>query len=162
MRITTLATAALAALLTVSAAQAAPKFDSGSINDVAKVMQADGMKAEITKGKPDYIVGTTTDGVKFMAELYQCDTGRCQVTVYTAFWGPGKATAEDMNGWNSWTFMCPAFLKEGKPFVTMGVQTAPSDDAQAVELELKRWVGCMDSFQDFLRDPKAFLKSKGL
>lgn len=161
MRIGKFVIGGLAALLCATAASAAPKFDAGVIADVAKVFKADGLQATVTKGEPDYIAAVTPDGVKFITELYQCDGGRCQLAIYSANWTVPGITLDDINGWNRWTFMCPAYMSaDNKPTVFMGVQTAVSDDPQAVELEVKRWMGCMDNFQSFLRDPKAFLKGK--
>ena len=42
--------------------------------------------------------------------------------------------------------------------VWLGVNLAPSDNAQTVELQLKAFTHCLDQFQEFLADPEAFLK----
>ncbi len=153
----------LTAALSVTGAAQAASFSSGSNADTAKVLQADGMTAKTAvEGSKPYVAAVTADGSKFVVEYYKCDASKlnCGIAIWTANWDT-QVTTDQINRWNRWTFVCPAYSAADKSSsVWMGVNPAPSDNAQTVELQAKMFSSCLVSFKDFLSDPEAFLKDK--
>jgi hypothetical protein len=151
-----------AAMAFGGAAQAAG-FSGGSSANVASVLTADGVTAVTkTEGKKPYVAATLKDGTKFVVEFYHCDANKlnCGIAIWTANW-TSTVTSEQLNRWNRWTFTCPSYAMDDdkSTAVWMGINVAPSDNAQSVELQFKAFNHCLDQFQEFLTDPEAFLKA---
>lgn len=144
------------------AAQAAP-FDARNPRDVATVLSAGGLKVTVdTSGATPYIAGEI-DGVRFVGEFYECDAAktRCNVMAYGASWAMPAVKLENINGWNNWTFMCPAYKdrKDGTPHVWYGMGLTASDTPESVRSQFTTWRGCIEDFQNLLADPDAWLKA---
>lgn len=156
------AVAMASAMLFATAAQAA-SFSSGNAPDVARVLKADGLTADIdADGKKPYVAAQMKDGTKFIVEFYHCDNNKlnCGIAIWTANW-TAQVSKDQLNRWNRWTFVCPIYAEDEdkSTSIWMGVTVTPTDNAQSVEMHAKVFLECLDNFQDFLRDPEGFLKA---
>lgn len=156
------AVAMASAMLFATGAQAAA-FSGGNASDTARVLQADGLTAKVdADGKKPYVAAQLKDGTKFIVEYYRCDSNKqnCGIAIWTANWN-SQVTKEQLNRWNRWTFVCPIYAEDEdkSTSIWMGVTVTPSMNAQAVQLQEKAFLTCLDDFQTFLQDPEAFLKA---
>lgn len=162
IRVATLACTAM--LGTLAVAQPAAAFSSGSPKDITAVQRAAGVNATLKTdkdGKP-YILDALGD-VKFSTEFFDCDANKqgCASMIYTASWGNGSdpISLANINAWNRWTVMCPAYKDEsGSPNLWYGLRTSPADTAQTVQIQLGEWKSCLADFQEFLSDPDGWAR----
>lgn len=156
--------AALAGALAAwaGAAQAA-SFDARNPRDVATVLSAGGLKVTVDTSGPTPFVAGEIDGVRFVGEFYECDAAksRCNVLAYGASWAMPTVNVQDLNGWNNWTFMCPAYKdrKDGTPHLWYGLGLTGSETPETIRSQFTTWRGCIDDFQQLLADPQGWLKA---
>ncbi|HEX4196411.1 MAG TPA: hypothetical protein VHZ26_03130 [Caulobacteraceae bacterium] len=138
-------------------------FDSGDPVSVLSVLTSNGASGEVkvdSKGNP--WIDAKAGKLGFEVDFLHCESAktRCGTVIYAMGFDMTTITLEQLNGWNRWAELCPAYLtSENHPRTWFGVKPSPHDGPQEVKLELNAWLDCMSDFDKFTDNPEAFLKS---
>ncbi len=158
-----LATAAAMFGATLAAASGAWAFDARSPDDVLGVLRTNGASGEMMKeddGKP--FISAKAGALSFDVHFYRCNDAKtsCQVVIYQLGFDSELANIGQINRWNAWTFLCPAYLTpENHPHVWFGAVAAASDTRETVAAQQNEWLACLTDFDKFTDDPEGFLKA---
>jgi hypothetical protein len=154
---------AAAAALVLTASDAAA-FDSRDPADVLAVLSANGASGDIKKdekGKP--YIDAKAGNLSFEVDFYDCnDQGAaCGSTLYTTGWNMTSVSVDQINRWNRWTMLCPAYLtKENHPHAWYGLKPSANEARSDVAAQLGAWLDCLSDFDKFTDAPEAFLQTK--
>ena len=151
---------AAAALLSAGGAWA---FDSGDPVSVLSVLSSNGASGAIkvdAKGNP--WIDAKAGKLSFEVDFLHCDDAKthCGTVIYAMGFDMTSISLDQLNGWNRWAELCPAYLtSENHPRTWFGIKPSPNDRAEEVKIELNAWLDCMSDFDKFTDNPDAFLKS---
>ena len=159
----TLALGMLAALALAAVAPRAAAFDARNPADVLAVIQTDGATGElkVDKGGAPWIDGKAGK-LGFEVDFIGCDAQKanCKRALYALAFDMSTITLAQINGWNRWTVLCPAYLTTANhPRVWFGFRPSHNDSAEDVKAQMDVWLGCMSDFDKFTDNPDLFLKS---
>lgn len=136
-------------------------FDARDPASLIAVLPTLGAKAEVARKEGDAVFLTVTSPTEaFSAQFAGCDAqGRgCQAVLFDRVGGSGAPTVAQLNAFNQTSVMCRLYQdKGGRPHVEYSTLLFPSSTRQDVLTHLNAWRGCIAEFNDFLRDPNAFL-----
>lgn len=161
MRFTSLAAGLLAA---ASLAGPAAAFSARSPTDVFQVVTtggASGVWAKNDNGKGTDYIKAKTGKVPFDVDFFRCNDARsdCGLTIYQLAFA-SEVTQDQLNGWNKWTTLCPAYHTEsGNVRMWMAVLAPQSATRADVAAQVDEWLGCVKNFDAFTDDPGAFLEA---
>jgi hypothetical protein len=153
----------LSAALAVAGGGSAWAFDARTPADVLVLLSGNGATGELKKddkGRPyiDAKAGTLT----FEIDFYGCnanDTG-CSSTLYSTGWNMTSVSVDQINRWNRWTLMCPAYLTaENHPHAWYALRPSANEASADVVAELNVWLDCLSDFDKFTDAPDEFLKA---
>ena len=153
---------AAAGVLPATASGAEP-FDARNPADVLGVLTGNGATGELKKddqGKP--YIDAKADTLGFEVDFFGCnDKGvDCGATLYATGWDMTTITVDQINRWNRWTLLCPAYLNAtGHPHAWFAVRPSPNDARSDVVNQLNTWLDCLSDFDKFTDAPDAFLKA---
>jgi hypothetical protein len=159
----TILAAVTAAAMSLALAGPAAAFDQRNPADVLSVINASGATATMQKpaGKAPYIEGRSGQ-LTFETQFYNCNEAKslCGTVVYTANWDTKDVSLQEINGWNQWVFLCPAYLtSDGQPMLWYGLKAFADDSREQATASFEDWQDCLTQFHDFVGDPQAFLKA---
>jgi hypothetical protein len=150
----------LAVLATASEAAA---FDARNPADVLATLSGNGATGELKKddkGRP--YIDAKAGSLTFEIDFYGCgsnDAG-CSTTLYATGWNLTSVSIDQINRWNRWTFLCPAYLTtENHPHAWYGLRPSASETSADVAAELNIWLDCLSDFDKFTDAPEDFLKA---
>lgn len=141
----------------------AAAFDSRDPADVLAVLSTNGATGELKKddqGKP--YIDAKAGALGFEVDFFGCNDkgGACDATLYATGWNMTTITVEQINRWNRWTLLCPAYLNaSGHPHAWFGVRPSPNDARSDVINQMNTWLDCLSDFDKFTDAPDAFLKA---
>jgi hypothetical protein len=150
-------------VLIAAVATSAAAFDARNPTDVLAVLSANGASGDLKKdekGKPYIDAKAGTLG--FEVDFYDCDDkgAVCATTLYTTGWNMSSVTIEQINRWNRWTVLCPAYLNsENHPHAWYALKPSVNEARSDVAVELGGWLDCLSDFDKFTDDPEVFLKA---
>ena len=144
-----------ALLLGVASAWAGLLPDGGlTAQDVASVLQADGLAVNIDKDRDgDPRVTTTYEGAKFSVYFYNCrGTPRCESIQFTAgFSGTGMTPAR-VADWNRTKRFGRVYLdRDNDPWVEMDIEVTHGVTTEALASNLNRWKLVLRTFRDYMK-----------
>jgi hypothetical protein len=152
----------IAGALMVMAGRAAA-FDARSPVDVLSVINADGASGQLKttdKGAP--WIDAKAGKLGFEVDFIHCDATntRCGTLLYAMGFNMTSITLDQINGWNRWAVLCPAYLtSETHPRVWYALKPSPDDTPDDVKAQVDAWLSCMSDFDKFTDAPDAFLKA---
>jgi hypothetical protein len=151
-----------AALLTASAALAAPRpFDARNPGDVLSELTANGASGELKhneKGEP--YIEAKSGRLPFNVRFENCDEdfAACKTVLYTVGWSMTTVSVTQINSWNRWVYLCPAYLSaENHPHAWYGLRPSVHDTREDVTGQQKTWLACLKQFDAFTDSPGDFL-----
>jgi hypothetical protein len=156
--------AAITASLLLGATTAdAAAFDARDPAEVLTVIAANGASGDLKKddkGMPyiDAKAGT----LSFEVDFFDCDQagGACATAIYATGWDLTSVSLDQINRWNRWTLMCPAYLTtDNHPHAWFAVKPSANDTRADVANQLNTWLDCLSDFDKFTDAPDAFLKA---
>jgi hypothetical protein len=145
-------------------ATSAAAFDSRNPSDVLSVLSTNGATGELKKddkGKP--YIDAKAGNLGFEVDFYGCnDAGDvCGATLYATGWSLTTVSVDQINRWNRWTMMCPAYLTSaGHPHAWFGVKPSTNDARSDVVVQMNTWLDCLSDFDKFTDAPDDFLKAR--
>jgi hypothetical protein len=153
------AATAAAALSTAGGAWA---FDASDPGDVLSVLTSNGASGAIkidAKGNP--WIDAKAGKLGFEVDFLNCTAkSKCKTVLYAMGFDMTSITLEQINGWNRWAELCPAYLTSvNHPRAWFGVKPSPNDRPSDVKVQLNAWLDCMSDFDKFTDDPAAFIKA---
>ena len=124
-----------------------------TVDEVAKVLQSKGYRAEISKdsaGDPMIISGL--DGSTFRILFYNCKSGRCAAIQFaTAFDLEKGLTYSKINGWNREKRFGRAYLDDDMdPFLEMDVDLEHGAMTETIANNVDTWAAVLPAFKNFL------------
>ena len=141
-------------------AAAAAAHEAGNPASLVAVLNSAGAKAQLGQKAADTVqVAVTSTAANFTVLFVGCNAqGRgCQAAVYDAPM-PGRATLQQLNGFNQSSAMCRAYQdRTGQPHVVYSVLTFASTTREQTIAQLGGWQGCLGDFGRFLKDPAGYL-----
>jgi len=148
--------AALLGLALSTPARAGALPDGGvTAAEVAAVMQAKGLKAEIAKDKDgDPMIVSGVDGTTFRVLFYGCkSTSRCAAIQFaTGIDLPDGLTLETINDWNRKNRFGRAYLdEEMDPYLQMDMDLEHGATTEAVGANLDTWAVVLPAFKAYIR-----------
>jgi hypothetical protein len=152
-----------AAAGSMAAASDAAAFDARNPADVLAVLSTNGATGELKKGdsgKPYIDAKAGTLG--FEVDFYGCNEAgeACSSTLYATGWNLTTVTVDQINAWNRWTMMCPAYLNSaGHPHAWFGVKPSANYARSDVAVQLNTWLDCLSDFDKFTDAPDDFIKA---
>jgi len=158
-----IAALAATAVVTAAAGQAAA-FDSRDPGGVLDVINANGASGELktdSKGAP--YIDAKAGNLTFTIDFFDCNEAKtnCGTLIYTTGWNMTSVNVDQINRWNRWTILCPAYLTTvNHPRAWFGVKPSPNDARSDVKAQADAWLACLSDFDKFTDGPEAFLKSK--
>lgn len=157
--------AALAATAVVAgAAGSAAAFDARDPASVLAVITANGASGELKsdeKGAP--YIEAKAGPLTFSVNFFDCNSAKsgCGSLIYTTGWNMTSVSLDQINRWNRWTILCPAYLSSvNHPRAWFGVKPSVNDERSDVKAQADAWLSCLSDFDKFTDNPEAFLKSK--
>jgi hypothetical protein len=141
----------------------ASAFDSRNPSDVMAVVSTNGATGELKRddrGKP--YIDAKAGSLGFEVDFFGCnDKGAdCAATLYATGWNMTTITVDQINRWNRWTLLCPAYLNAaGHPHAWFGVRPSANDARSDVIVQMNTWLDCLSDFDKFTDAPDAFLKA---
>lgn len=157
--------AALAATAVVTgAAGAAAAFDAHDPGSVLSVINNNGATGDLKtddKGAP--YIDAKAGNLTFSVDFFGCNKAKtaCDTLIYTTGWNMTSVTLDQINRWNRWAILCPAYLTDvNHPRAWFGVKPSSNDERSDVKAQDDAWMSCLSDFDKFTDDPEAFLKSK--
>jgi hypothetical protein len=153
----------LAAAALLAGATSAAAFDARDPGDVLSVLSSNGATGEIKKddhGNP--YISAKAGKLSFEVDFFDCNASgaACGATLYATGWNMTSVNVEQINRWNRWTLMCPAYLtKEGHPHAWFGVRPSSNDARSDVVVQMNTWLDCLSDFDKFTDAPEAFLSA---
>jgi hypothetical protein len=157
---------AFAVLAVVPAAQSADAavFDARNPVDTLSVVSSEGASGQLKMdqtGQP--FIDGKAGSLSFKADFNDCsDKARvCQSVAYSAYWDSTSITATQINRWNQWTLMCPAYLDTNThhPHVWYAMKLFASQNRADTAREVNMWESCLSNFDTFVNGPDNFFKS---
>ena len=152
-----------AAAATLLAAGGAHAFDAGDPGDVLSVLTSNGASGAIkTDDKGNPWIDAKAGKLGFEVDFSHCDGAKtqCKTVLYAMGFDMTSITLDQINGWNRWTVLCPAYLtSENHPRAWFGLKPSPNDRPNDVKVQENAWLSCMSDFDKFTDDPEAFLKA---
>jgi hypothetical protein len=148
--------------LALTAGRAAA-FDARNPADVLSVITANGASGELKttdKGLP--WIDAKAGKLGFEVDFTGCDADRtnCKTVLYALGFNMTSITLDQINGWNRWTVLCPAYLTtENHPRAWFGLRPSHNDSFEDVRAQESAWLTCMSDFDKFTDAPDVFLKS---
>lgn len=123
---------------------------------VAKVLQANGYRAELTKDDSgDPMIRSASSGTNFLILFYGCTDNRNCATVqfYAGYTDPGNASLAALNEWNARNRFGRAYLSDkGAARLEMDVDLDDGGMSAALfEDNLEFWVAIMSTFEKHIR-----------
>jgi hypothetical protein len=152
-----------AGMALAAAATSAAAFDARDPTDVLSVLSSNGASGDLKKdekGKP--YIDAKAGNLSFEVDFYDCnDHGvACATTIYTTGWNMTSVTVDQVNRWNRWTALCPAYLtSENHPHAWYGLKPSSNEARTDVVTELNAWLDCLSDFDKFTDAPEDFLKA---
>ena len=143
------------------AATSAAAFDARNPADVLAVLSTNGATGELKKddkGKP--FIDAKAGSLGFEVDFFDCDkgSGACGATLYATGWNMTSISVDQINRWNRWTLMCPAYLNaSGHPHAWFAVKPSANDARSDVINQMNTWLDCLSDFDKFTDAPDAFL-----
>jgi hypothetical protein len=141
----------------------AAAFDARNPADVLSVITANGASGELkTSDKGDPWIDAKAGKLGFEVDFSGCDAGKthCDEVLYAMGFDMSSITLEQINGWNRWALLCPAYLTTADhPRAWYGLKPSRNDTAEDVKHQSDVWLACMNNFDKFTDNPDAFLKS---
>ena len=156
-------TGLLATAAPASAAVGAGAFDARNPEDVLKVLSTNGASGEMMKednGKP--FISAKAGKLSFDVHFFRCNDAKtlCDVVLYQIGFDSELASVEQINRWNAWTLMCPAYLTTEKhPHALVSAIVSAGSSRAEVAAHQEEWLKCLSDFDQFTDDPEAFLKA---
>lgn len=151
---TTIAAALAASCLYAGPAAAGALPDGGATaQEIAKVLQDKGYKAEIGKdSEGDPMISSAAEGANFQVLFYGCKSGRCNSIQFSAAYDlPKGMELQKINQWNVKTRFGRAFLDEvNDPFVQMDVDLEFGSTTESVANNLETWILVFREFRKFV------------
>ena len=158
-----LALGVLVAGALVATAGSAAAFDARNPSDVLSVITANGASGELKttdKGAP--WIDAKAGKLSFEVDFIGCDDNKinCKTMLYAMGFDMTSVTADQINGWNRWAVLCPAFLTtENHPRTWYALKASPHDTPDDVKHVEDAWLTCMNDFDKFTDGPDAFIKA---
>ena len=150
-------------LAALAAASEAAAFDARNPADVLTTLSGNGATGTLKKddkGRP--YIEAKAGSLTFEIDFFGCDksdTG-CDSTLYSTGWNMTSVSVEQINRWNRWTLMCPAYLTaENHPHAWYGVRPSGNETSADVIVQLNTWLDCLSDFDKFTDAPEDFLKA---
>ena len=160
----TIKLAAAAAALAVLAGPAwGAGFDARTPADVLGVLTTNGASGEMAHdGDGPAYISAKAGKLAFDAHFSHCNDAHsaCEVVVYQIGFNSELVNVDQINRWNQWAVLCPAYLTAEKhPHTWMGARLSASLTRADVAAQQQDWLTCLDDFDRFTDDPEAFLKA---
>ena len=156
--------ASFGAALMLAASHAAA-FDARNPADILSVINANGASATL---KTDSHGAPWIDGkagkLGFEVDFTNCEAAntRCKAALYRFGFDMTSISLDQLNGWNKWTLLCPAYESPDKhPHAWYALQLSANQSAEDIRLVNAAWLECMTDFDKFTDNPDAFLKAQG-
>lgn len=144
------------------AATSAAAFDSRDPTEVMSVIATNGASGQLKKddkGRP--FIDAKAGTLSFEVDFYGCnDQGvACGTTLYTTGWNMTSVSVDQINRWNRWTALCPAYLTaENHPHAWYGIKPSINETRDDVVNQMNAWLDCLSDFDKFTDAPEDFLK----
>ena len=140
-----------------------PNFDSRNSDSIIALFAALGATAKMVSNKDGQVyLNVETPGGAFGAQMIGCDAQAkgCQgMALFTTFDTKGKdVTLVQINDYNRAQLACRGLMTpDGKPSVMYAVMLNARIPADEMRQHMGVWQGCLGGFNQFTRDPVAFL-----
>jgi len=133
----------------------AKPYPAGGVTaeDVAAVLRAKGLRAEITTdGAGDPLVKSASERVNWSVYFYNCKSGRCASIQFSAGFDLDRGiTYAKANEWNfTKRFSRAALDDEMDPYVRYDVDAEKGFSTEAMELAVDTWLLVLPGFVDFI------------
>jgi hypothetical protein len=141
-------------------AAATSGFDASDPAVLVALLASVDAQAQIARREADAVYLTVTSQTgSFSTQFAGCNAqGKaCQAVLFDRP-GVGAPTLAQVNGFNQTSVMCRAYQdKAGKVHVEYSALIFPRNTREEMLMHLNAWRGCLADFDDFSKDPIAFL-----
>jgi hypothetical protein len=138
-------------------------FDIRDPAILVALLTAAGAKAQAPHKDQDAVqVAVTSVAADFSIQFLGCDPqGRaCKAAMFDHLSGPGTPTFAQLNAFSQTSATCRTYQdRSGKPHVVYSTLLFADDSREHGRTQLAAWQGCIAEFQEFLKDPNAYLAS---